>query len=270
MGALASFLDARANRGLWLLRIEDIDPPREVAGAASEIINCLIAHGLQWDGDILYQSQRHAAYTTALDKLINTQRAFFCDCSRRDIQESGGIYPGTCRQRHIPPTGDCAVRFRVNKTTVQFTDRLQGNIEQSLADDVGDFVIRRRDGLYAYQLAVVVDDAFQNITDVVRGSDLLDSTARQIALQETLGLPTPCYLHFPVITNVDGEKLSKQTFAPAIDAQSAGNNLRYALRFLCQVEPPAELMQPQHIVDWATKHWRPNLIPARSSITATT
>lgn len=267
IGALASYLDARANKGRWLVRIEDLDPPREITGAADDILQCLVAHGLQWDGDILWQSQRHLAYQQAIETLLSQGRAFYCDCSRAQLAAHRGIYPGTCRSRRQPATANSAIRLNVDEAIIDFNDRLQSHQSQRLRSEVGDFVIRRRDHYYAYQLAVVVDDAFQGITDIVRGSDLLSSTARQIYLQQQLALPTPRYLHIPVAAGADGQKLSKQTFAPALDQQQAAANLRKALRFLNQPEPESSLTSPASILIAASAQWQPAQIPALEAIT---
>lgn len=261
IGALASYLDARARQGQWLVRMEDLDPPREIAGAAQAILDCLQAHGLHWDNDVLWQSQRYPAYQQALDQLLAEDKAFYCSCSRAKLSTHGGIYNGHCRGCLTAPTQSHAIRLQVPGQVVRFDDTIQGHFEQQLENEVGDFVILRKDRLFAYQLAVVVDDAFQGITDVVRGSDLLDSTPRQIYLQQQLGLPTPSYAHFPVIHNAEGQKLSKQTFACAIKPDQATQNLLYALRFLQQSMPPYN-RHPQDILEHAIKHWQPQAIPA--------
>jgi glutamyl-Q tRNA(Asp) synthetase len=265
IGALASFLDARANHGQWLLRMEDLDPPREIPGAAQQILDCLIAHGLNWDGDVLWQSTRHNAYQACLQALQAEQKVFYCSCIRADIRAMGGIYSGHCRQQLNPPDSDFSIRLRVDDTPIQFCDSIQGNYRQQLQRDVGDFIIVRKDKLFAYQLAVVVDDAFQNITHIVRGSDLLDSTPRQIFLQQQLGLDTPHYAHFPVITNHEGQKFSKQTHAPALSPDNAINNLLIALQFLNQALPP-EQHTIETLLSWAIEHWSLASIPQRMSI----
>jgi len=221
--ALASWLDARAHDGIWLIRIEDLDPPREVAGAARQILDALAAFGLASDEPTVHQSRRGDLYRPALDRLIDAGLVYGCACSRSDVASAqhrlglpAHLYPGTCRAG----TGGRAVRalrVRVPDETVGFVDRACGSYAQNLARDVGDFVVRRADHLWAYQLAVVVDDAEQRITDIVRGADLLENTPRQIWLQRMLRLPTPRYLHVPVVTNAHGEKLSKQTGAVALD-----------------------------------------------------
>jgi glutamyl-Q tRNA(Asp) synthetase len=212
--ALGSYLDAKAHGGEWLVRMEDIDTPRVVPGAAGDILRTLEHFGLEWDGPVLYQSSRIDAYEAALAGLRDRGLVFPCTCSRKD---AGDRYPGTCRSG---PRGQrCAIswRLRVDGETVHFNDRRLGAQSQNVEDYAGDFVLKRADGLFAYQLAVVVDDAAQGITDVVRGEDLLDSTARQILLQRALDLPQPRYLHLPVVLNALGQKLSKQTGAEPLD-----------------------------------------------------
>jgi glutamyl-Q tRNA(Asp) synthetase len=261
IGALASYLDARSHQGQWLVRMEDLDPPREIAGAAQAILDCLQAHGLHWDNDVLWQSQRHQAYQQALNQLLTEDKAFYCSCSRSRLSTHSGIYNGHCRGCLTAPPQSHAIRAQVPDQLVSFDDAIQGRFEQQLEREVGDFVILRKDKLFAYQLAVVVDDAFQGITDIVRGSDLLDSTPRQIYLQQQLGLATPRYAHFPVIHNAEGQKLSKQTFACAIKPDEAAQNLLYALRFLQQSKPPHH-RHTQDILEHAINHWQPQAIPA--------
>lgn len=261
VAALASWLDARAARGRWLVRIEDLDRPRVQAGSADEILRVLQALGLQWDGEVLYQSRREAHYRKALERLGS--HTYWCGCSRREIADSSlglavdgaRIYPGTCRGGLVPGRARRALRVKVAEEIIGFVDRLQGPQKQVLARDAGDFVLYRADGLFAYQLAVVVDDAAQGVSDVVRGADLLDSTARQIHLQRLLGLPTPRYLHVPVAVNAGGEKLSKQTGARAIDPRRSGEEMAAALRFLGQMET--------RDLGEAVRSWNPALIPAQ-------
>lgn len=263
VAALGSFLDARTHPGQWLLRIEDLDPPREQSGASDAILHSLEAHGLHWDGAVLYQHDRLEAYEVAARKLQQAGWAFPCACSRHEIADSGlrglegPVYPGTCRNG--PPTGKPAraLRLRVPDAAVfEFEDALQGTIRQDLAREIGDFVIRRADGHFAYQLAVVVDDAYQGITQVVRGADLLLSTPRQIYLQRRLELPTPFYMHLPVAVNATGEKLSKQTGALPLDDVKPTANLFRALRFLRQ-SPPRELQDAPtaELLCWAVGNW---------------
>lgn len=232
LAALGSWLLARHAGGQWLVRIEDLDPPREVAGAAARQLATLAAFGLVSDGPVLWQSRRGALYQAALDRLLADGRAFPCHCSRSDVAASGGVHR-RCRAGASRP--DPAVRLRVPEGCVlAFDDAIQGRVTQDLAAGVGDFVLRRSDGLWAYQLAVVVDDAAQGITEVVRGADLLDSTPRQILLQRALGLPTPRYAHLPVVLDGDGRKLSKSSAALPVDPDDPLPALRLAWAALGQ------------------------------------
>jgi glutamyl-Q tRNA(Asp) synthetase len=239
VAALASFLDARAHHGRWLIRIEDIDEARTVPGAAEDIIATLSAFGMESDGEVVWQSMRKDRYAAAFNKL--GPQAYPCACSRKEIADSrvalapdgAAIYPGTCRNGLAPGRPPRAWRVRVPThddptAIVRFNDRWQGVIEENLADSVGDFVLKRADGFWAYQIAVVVDDADQQVTDIVRGADLLESSARQIYLQTLLGMPTPRYLHVPVVVNELGEKLSKQTGATALDRNKPVDELMLA------------------------------------------
>ena len=241
VAALASYLDAKAHDGRWLVRIEDIDEARTVAGAADSILATLERFGMQHDGEVVWQSRRQPLYEAAFARL--GQLAYPCGCTRREIADSrigiasdgAAVYPGTCRNGLAPGKLPRAWRLRLpedDSGRIGFDDRWMGPVSQCLASEVGDFVLKRADGFWAYQLAVVVDDADQGVTDVVRGADLLDSTARQIYLQRVLGLPTPHYLHVPVVTNERGEKLSKQTGALALDMARPLEELIAAARFL--------------------------------------
>ncbi len=235
VAALASWLDARAHQGCWLVRMEDLDPPREMPGAARAILKTLDAFELVSDEPVLWQSTRHDAYAQALTQLQDQDAVFACTCTRRDVFAASGPtmrYPGTCRFAHHAHTATVAWRLRVTDEPIEVQDRAAGLITQRLESDIGDFVLKRADGLWAYQLAVVVDDAAQGITDVVRGADLLDNTARQIALQRRLGLRTPRYLHVPIVTTVEGEKLSKQTGARALDTTQPLQELERAWQHL--------------------------------------
>ncbi len=246
------------------MRIEDLDPPREIPGASVDILHCLQAHGLQWDGDVWYQSQRSAIYQTAIAQLSAANLVFYCTCSRADLVAHAGIYSGHCRNCAKPPAIPYAIRLRVDASDIAFIDRIQGACVQNMSREVGDFVLFRKEGLAAYQLAVVTDDAAQGVTHIVRGCDLLDSTARQIFLQHCLHLPTPSYAHIPVIANSAGQKLSKQTFAMALDANAAIPNLLAALEFLAQPAPATEhCVTVDKLLEWAIAHWQLEHIPRR-------
>ena len=240
VAALASYLDAKAHDGKWLMRIEDIDETRCNSAYTTDILQTLQAFGLQWDGEVQIQTARKASYGAALQALRARGLVYACACSRREIADSaingldGPVYPGTCRDKRLGAMGN-ALRVRTTNGEICFSDLVQGEICQQIEADIGDFVLQRRDGLFAYQLAVVVDDADQGITHVVRGADLLDSTARQIYLQRLLGYPTPTYLHIPVAVNLLGQKLSKQTLASTVSATIAPQTvLLAALQFLGQ------------------------------------
>jgi glutamyl-Q tRNA(Asp) synthetase len=239
--ALASYLDAKHHGGKWLLRIEDIDPPREQPGAAESIKRTLEAHGLYWDGEVRYQSQRSDAYWACLNELKKLDLIYPCNCTRARLASLNGPYDGHCRH-HPPAAGEaCALRLKVTDlpeafrhidNKIEFRDRICGVQSEDIEKISGDFVIHRKDGLFAYQLAVVVDDIDQGITDVVRGDDLLDTTARQIFLYRILGKTPPSYAHIPVIRDEKGNKLSKQNHAPEVDDSEPQKNLKVALRAL--------------------------------------
>ncbi|WP_372437577.1 tRNA glutamyl-Q(34) synthetase GluQRS [Pseudomonas chlororaphis subsp. aureofaciens] len=266
VAALASYLDARAAGGRWLLRMEDLDPPREEPGAQAAILKALESYGFEWDGEMVRQSERHAAYAEVLDRLFNQGLAYACTCSRKQLEPYHGIYPGLCRNAGHGQE-DAAIRLRVPELEYRFTDRVQGEFRQHLGRDVGDFVIRRRDGLYAYQLAVVLDDAWQGVTDIVRGADLLDSTPRQLYLQELLGLPQPRYLHVPLITQPDGHKLGKSYRSPPLAEDQATPLLLRALRALGQ-KTDSEMVHasPREVLSWGIEHWDALLIPRTLSV----
>ena len=284
VAAVASYCDAKANAGKWLLRIEDLDKPREMAGAADDILRTLQAFGFEWDDQIVYQSKRSEAYEHALQNLKNQSVIYPCSCSRKEIVDSsiligieGAIYPRTCYTKtgvlkySLAPSINAAYRAVVLDKTIGFMDAIQGKIVQNLARDIGDFVIKRADGLFAYQLAVVVDDAEQSITHIVRGADLLDSTPRQIYLQQLLGLTTPNYAHVPVAVNAQGEKLSKQTLAQPISVSAAAQQLFNALSFLGQ-NPPTQLQNSalNEIWQWAIVDWQLASIPREKTYSTTT
>jgi glutamyl-Q tRNA(Asp) synthetase len=275
VAALASWLDARAHHGRWLLRIEDIDPPREQPGASAAILDTLARLGLHADGEPAFQSTRTADYGVALDTLVAQGVAYPCACTRGEIADSAQragppavrhgelVYPGTCRNGLPPGRAPRAWRLRVPAGTVRVDDRLLGPLAQDVANEVGDFVLRRADGLWAYQLAVVVDDAAQGVTDVVRGADLLGSSARQQLLARALGVPSPRWLHVPVVAGADGNKLSKQNGAIAIDATRPLRVLDAAMLHL-GFEPPAVRDREAWLAD-ATLRWAARFGPQTSA-----
>jgi glutamyl-Q tRNA(Asp) synthetase len=259
--ALAGFLQARAHQGLWHLRIDDIDPYRTVRGSADRIMYALDALGLHWDGPVVYQSRRLEDYRAALSRLQSEGWVYPCTCSRKELAsvsgEAAGIYPGFCRRETGPhPESHAALRIVTEGARITFYDKLQGPIEQNLERDVGDFTLFRRDQVYAYHLATVLDDAEQGISEVLRGLDLLDSTPRQIFLQEALGLPAKDYAHVPILVDSHGQKLSKQNLAPEAETRNPGRLLFHLLEWLNQ-QPPAELeaAKAEEILTWAIGHW---------------
>lgn len=271
IAALASYCDAKANDGKWLVRIEDLDKPREVKGATRHILGTLEKFGFVWDGEILLQSERSAIYQAALDALRAQDLVYPCTCSRKEIADSstsqgieGAVYPKTCLTHPLKKNVKPAYRIKTQNIETVLVDLIQGEIKQNIAQDIGDFVLLRADHIFSYQLAVVVDDAAQGVTHVVRGADLLHSTPRQIYLQQLLQLPQPQYAHLPVVCNAQGEKLSKQTLAQPIDSENAGQLFVKALQFLGQ--KPAEHLaraSTKEILAWATAHWRRAKIPQK-------
>jgi glutamyl-Q tRNA(Asp) synthetase len=275
VAAVASYCDAKHNQGKWLLRMEDVDKPREMAGAANDILYTLEAFGFEWDGadvnsSVVFQSQRSDIYQHYLQHLNRNGFIYACTCSRKEIADSatsagieGAIYPKTCLLKSglkpidIKTNSQVAYRAMVLDKDIGFTDAIQGEVTQNLTRDIGDFILKRKDGLFAYQLAVVVDDALQGITHVVRGADLLNSTPRQIYLQQLLDFTTPHYAHVPVVVNMHGEKLSKQTLASPITPESAPELVFEALCFLGQ-NPPDRLKHANlaDIWNWAITHWQ--------------
>lgn len=273
MAAVASFLDARAAGGQWRVRMEDLDSPRCEPAAADTILRQLDAYALHWDGAVLVQSERDDAYAAAMEALREQGAVFPCACTRSQLMEAPRnhegeiIYPGACRNGLPPGASARAWRVRVPDVHTLFHDRIHGNLQQNLAREVGDFVVKRADGLFAYQLAVVVDDAFQSITHIVRGADLLWNTPRQIFLQRVLGLRTPRYAHVPLITNPAGQKLSKQTLAPTLPDRGRGGVMAQALAVLGHI-PPLELngADPAELLTWACAHWHIENVPTHSAI----
>ena len=266
VAAVASFARARQMGGRWLVRMDDLDPPRELAGAAARMLADLPYFGLHADEPVVFQSQRQAAYDLALERLFKLGIAFDCGCARAQLPK-GKPYPGTCEKGLAPDRPARSVRARVGSDPIKFEDQIQGPISESLRESTGAFVIRRADGLTAYQLAVVVDDAWQGITEVVRGSDLIDSTPRQIFLQHCLNFKQPAYAHFPVATHADGNKLSKQTQALPVDRDNALPALLSAWQFLGQLRAPQSARQSVKMFwDWAIPAWDMNRVPRLRSI----
>ncbi|MDD9890245.1 MAG: tRNA glutamyl-Q(34) synthetase GluQRS [Gammaproteobacteria bacterium] len=267
IAAVASYLDAKANQGLWLVRMEDLDPPREAEGAAEIILDQLQALDLSWDGDVLYQSSRLTQYQESLKELMNRELCFYCDCTRPRIKSLGSVYDGHCRAITCPPEGEHAIRVLTEDRVIAFEDLVQGDYQQNIQSEIGDFVILRKDKLFAYQLAVVVDDAFQGITHIIRGFDLIDSTPRQIYLQQLLGLATPIYGHIPVIVNEQGQKLSKQHFATPINANNGSRLIHYSLQFLGLSPPELNKTAPiKEQLEWGTEMWDIQAVPKLANI----
>lgn len=275
VSALASYLDAKANGGKWLVRMEDLDPPREQPGAARAILQCLDEHGLHWDGEVIYQSQRNDAYQTCLDALLQARLAYYCTCSRQDLTTMGGIYDGRCRNRPVDSHHQiCSLRLKLydlpdrpTAEIIQLDDLIQGTQVQNLRTQAGDQILKRRDGFYAYQLAVVVDDIAQGITHIIRGSDLLEVTGRQLFFFDLLGAPPPQFGHVPLAMQANGQKLSKQNHAKAIDGKLASKNLWRGLEFLGQ-NPPADLADAStsECLDWALHNWQRQAVQGLSHL----
>lgn len=267
--ALASYLDAKANQGLWLVRMEDLDPPREQQGAADLILKSLEDHQLFWDGPILYQSHRHEAYEYCLGELQKKEWVYACDCSRQDLQLTQGIYSGRCRTRQSEIQTPFSLRLKLydlpdyhSDEIIIFEDLIQGRQIQNLRTHAGDIILKRRDGFYAYQLAVVLDDIEQAITRVIRGSDLLDVTARQIFFFQLLNKSAPVFGHLPLALMPNGQKLSKQNQAPALDSKKAAENIWHALVFLGQDPPGDSRSSPiAGLLEWGIKNWKLKSIP---------
>ncbi|MGB1197605.1 MAG: tRNA glutamyl-Q(34) synthetase GluQRS [Thalassotalea sp.] len=267
--ALASYLDARKNNGTWLVRIEDIDPPRELAGASDKILTTLDAYGLHWDEQVLYQSKQSERYLALLNRLHKSHLCYYCQCTRANIKAIGGIYQGHCRTLGCS-YNNAAIRLINNHPTSHFTDIIQGNVRGDAALAHEDFIIHRKDGLFAYQLAVVADDIYQNITHIIRGCDLLEPTMRQLTLFQTLASHTPQYGHIPLAVTREGFKLSKQNNAPAIDISAPQASLVAALEFLGQ-QPEKSLLTASvsQIIDWGIAHWCIQRVPKKQEIVIT-
>lgn len=273
--ALASYANARAHGGKWLVRMEDLDPPREMAGAADHILRTLEAFGFEWDGEVAYQSRRHHLYEDALGRLKDKGLVYPCYCSRKDWQAAAGmgadgfVYNGRCRVPEHRPSENGkppAWRIRVPDEVIGFDDAIVGHYAQNLASDIGDFVLLRADGFWAYQLAVVVDDAEQGITHIVRGQDLLVSTPRQIFLQSSLGFMQTSYAHLSLLVNQSGQKWSKQTLAPALDDSQAELLLRQVSAYL-NLPPAPQIDRPRDLLDWAVLHWQISRVPKQAICT---
>ncbi len=264
--ALASFLDARSNQGSWLLRIDDLDAPRNIRGSSETILRTLDAFGLNWDRAVSYQSRHQQAYQHALHQLHKQNLLYCCTCSRKGLSELNpanpaqeSVYPNICREQKKPPVGEYALRIKTEPRLISFNDGMQGVLTENLSLQHGDFILQRKDRIIAYQLAVVIDDHLQGVNHVVRGADLLDSTIKQIYLHQCLTLPIPHYLHVPVITGVNGAKLSKREFAPAVNPQNSHLILFKLLKLLQQNPPLALSHEPVDIqLDWAVNHWNPD------------
>ena len=267
LAAVGSYLDARTSGARWLVRIEDLDTPRVVPGCADDMLRTLEAFGFEWDGDVLFQSNRREAYAAALESLADLRRTFECSCSRKDLagdDDSGG-YPGTCRDGPTKP-GATALRFRVSDASIHFDDLYLGAQNFDLVA-CGDVVVRRRDGIASYQLAVVVDDAFQTVTRVVRGADLLASTPWQIDLQKALGLPTPIYGHLPLLLEPDGAKLSKSRRSLPLDPSAAPQTLVSTLTLLSHPPPPGLAHSSiKDVWNWALGHWNPQALAGKPAV----
>lgn len=268
VAALGSYFQAKSQQGQWLVRIEDLDPPREMPGAASLILETLEAYQLHWDGEVVYQSQRHDLYQHQIEYWLQSGQAYYCQCTRKQIKATGGFYQGTCRDLTLNQPDNCAIRLKMTHPIYQFEDEKHGQltIPTALADE--DFIIKRRDGLFAYNLAVVLDDIDQGITEVVRGADLIEPTGRQISLYHMLGKAPVSYLHLPLALGDNGQKLSKQNHAPAIDNRNPKPTLLDAMRFL-GFEMPQDIRQLSvgEIIDWGVENWHLQQLPASIEIT---
>jgi glutamyl-Q tRNA(Asp) synthetase len=266
--AVGSYLQAKKNNGDWIIRMEDVDVTRKVKGSDSEILKTLELFGFEWQGEVIYQSMRTEYYQNALEQLKELSLVFPCVCSRKQLAAiRSDIYPGTCRIRTLPENNDHALRLLTTDAIIEFDDVVMGKQSQDIARQCGDFVIKRRDGLFAYQLAVVVDDYLQGITEVVRGADLLESTARQIYLQRLLGYPTPGYCHLPLAVDADGSKISKSEGAAKVEIKNKEKLIYEVLAFLGQ-NPPADLFRSNisYIWKWAVENWDISLVPVTKKI----
>ena len=273
---MASYCEAKSRNGIWLLRIEDVDTPRVVAGASEQILRDLEAFGFAWDGPVLYQSDQFEQYQFYLDQLLAQGDCYACECSRRSLREHGvrsgplgQIYPGLCRLKQLPVANHSLRLNTASASSIGFTDRVYGEFALNLPESVGDFVLKRVDNIFAYHLAVVVDDQLQGVTQVVRGADLLENTCLHLYLQQKLSFVTPEYMHIPLVNNAQGMKLSKQTGAMALEHRYASRLLVAALNHLRQVPPSGfECNDPREILQWAVDNWNPALIPVQPATLA--
>lgn len=262
VAALGSYFQAKSQQGQWLVRMEDLDPPREMQGAATLILKTLEAYGLHWDQDVIYQSQRHHYYQQQIDQWLDSGLAYYCQCTRKQIKQSGGFYQGHCRTLGLSSPNGCAIRLMVDEPITQFHDQKHATIQiqPDLAKE--DFIIKRRDGLFAYNLAVVLDDIDQGITEVVRGADLIEPTGRQINLYRYLNHAEVNYLHLPLAVNSHGNKLSKQNHAPAVDLDSPKPVILFAMQFLGFTLPDDfQSANIEHILAWGCQHWHIKQLP---------
>ncbi|HEY3300187.1 MAG TPA: tRNA glutamyl-Q(34) synthetase GluQRS [Methylophilaceae bacterium] len=276
IAAVASYLEACKHHGVWLIRMDDLDTPRIQPSAANMILKTIENFGFEWHGDVLYQSERTDAYISAFQALSEAHLIYPCSCSRKEIADSashgidGLVYPNTCRLGVTHERKSYAWRIKTEDACIKLIDLVQGSISQNLSTDIGDFVLKRADGLFTYQLATVVDDWYQGVTHIVRGSDLLSSTPRQIYLQQKLQLPQPNYAHIPVATNAKGEKLSKQTLATSLVVEEKARLLHQALAFLGQnPPPPLQYEHISHIWQWAKSNWKIDNVPKQTAIQIT-
>ncbi|MDV6251289.1 tRNA glutamyl-Q(34) synthetase GluQRS [Vibrio sp. EA2] len=266
VAALGSYFQAKANHGTWLVRIEDLDPPREMPGATQAILQALQAYQLHWDGEVVYQSQRHHLYQAQIDTWLENGDAYYCQCTRKQIKQHGGFYPGTCRDKNLK---EGAIRLKMTKPIASFSDLKHGTIKipEQLVNE--DFIIKRRDGLFAYNLAVVLDDIDQGVTEVVRGADLIEPTGRQISLYQILGQPEVSYLHLPLAIDDNGNKLSKQNHATAIDIDNPKPALLKAMTFLgFDIPDEIQASDIENILRWGCENWQLEQLPTEIEITA--
>ena len=268
LAALGSYFQAKSHHGQWLVRIEDLDPPREMPGASSLILKTLEAYHLYWDGNVVYQSERHSLYQAQIEQWLASGQAYYCQCTRKQIKALGGFYPGTCRTLALTNHHDCAIRLRMTHPVYQFEDRRHGTltIPNALADE--DFIIKRRDGLFAYNLAVVLDDIDQGVTEVVRGADLIEPTGRQISLYKMLDVAPVNYLHLPLALDVNGQKLSKQNHAKALDNDQPKPALLDAMQLLgFDFDKEISDLPIGEIIQWGVDNWHLSQLPASTKIT---